>query len=396
MEVKNYTSSLVDDISKLSITNQQKSNTKPNTYLKGLPVLYMNKGVIVSGAAIGDDISEPLKCSWYNNLVRIATIGDGSCFIHAVLKGYFKPYQEDNRASARLNFVANLRRDFAIYLSYADENYPGQSIWSTTARGSFPRLLMQQLLNESSLGYLHIDYSLPGLQRLFNSYNNLGDEIYSFISDALQIDVYVLKITKEDIFPHSHTSHPNTRRNAVIIVGNMLHYEVLAINTPRGLQTLFPPNDPFLQVVKDKFIGDRDYEINSIPFDPDQEFIKSFVSTLIVDGELVRADLFTILPPTDPFTITLLRLWPEISLYISNNEGTSVMEELQNILNKAVEQKTISSETYNTIIVNIRNKVFIGGAHDIAEVLTSLFEDKFITDEQLSSMMFLHEHQELL
>ena len=50
------------------------------------------------------------------NLVRIRTDMDGSCFFHAIAKGYFKPYIMGKIGDKKLNrkeFVRNLRKDLS-------------------------------------------------------------------------------------------------------------------------------------------------------------------------------------------------------------------------------------------------------------------------------------------
>ena len=314
--VRENINDVTDKFSKISLISSNK-----DTYLRSLPVTYLENQRIIFGPAKGDDVSLPLKCTWYNDLVRIATIGDGSCFVHAILKGFYKPYQENNLASSRLDLAAKIRRDLAIYLSYPDNKYPNLTLWDTTAKGSFPRILMQQIANESLVEVIRADFSLFGLQRLFNSYSTLGEESYSFISDSLDIDVYIFRATSEDIYPHSHTRKPEISRNAVVIIGNTSHYEVVGLNTPQGIQTLFAPDDPFLRSVIERYIGGGSFAdiINITPYDPEQTFIVEFANTLVQNGEIIRPDLFNILSEKDPFIIMTKRLLPQILEYSRNN-----------------------------------------------------------------------------
>ena len=134
-----------------------------------LPVVHTNKqNNLINGPAVNDDTYAPLTCSWYDNLVRIATIGDGSCFIHAVLKGFFREYQENNNARFRFELAMKMRRDLGIALGLNNPKYPDHTYWETANKGSFPRLLMQELMDENLIGILDTDYSIYGLQRLFN------------------------------------------------------------------------------------------------------------------------------------------------------------------------------------------------------------------------------------
>ena len=75
--------------------------------------------------AHGDDGVEPLpQCYWYRNVVRIGTIGDGSCFFHAVLKAGSPEYQKNNSYNVRTKHAFLLRRDLAYLLTLPNPRYP--------------------------------------------------------------------------------------------------------------------------------------------------------------------------------------------------------------------------------------------------------------------------------
>lgn len=284
--------------------------------LPWLAVSYTEKnGRIVQGPAFNDDTYAPLTCKWYDDLVRIATIGDGSCFIHSVLKAFYREYQENNNAKFRLDLAARVRRDLAFVLGLENPQYPGHTYWETSAKGAFPRMVMQQINNEELIKDLRVDYSISGLKYLFNSHSQLGDEVYTFVADAMNIDIYVLRATRENLYPHYHTRNPNVIRNGIVIIGNMYHYEVLGVNTAEGFQTVFPPNDPFLEAMTKVFIGDGSFNdiINMIPYDPNETFADNFVEAFTTNTGLHIPNVINeIFPPDDPFRIELERLMPII------------------------------------------------------------------------------------
>jgi hypothetical protein len=302
------------NLSKPIKTTKPIKSTKP-AKLKWLPVSYMTGGGnVVEGAAWNDDTYAPLTCTWYDNLVRIATIGEGSCFIHSVLKAMYPPYQENNDASTRLEMAAAVRRDLAWLLGNENPKYPGHSYWETSGQGSFPRMVMQQIINENLIEDIGVDYSLSGLQYLFNSLSYLGNEVYAYVADALNIDIYVLLATQVDLQPIFSSRRPEIIRDAIVIIGNTEHYEVLAVSIHDEFQTVFPPDDPFVTVLTEVFISDFSDIINAIPYDPDAVFINDILNTFTIDGT------FTIPPVTyeifpheiDPFRKQLDRLLPQI------------------------------------------------------------------------------------
>lgn len=212
-------------------------------------ITYIPRGVV----AAGDDTYEPVVCTWYpGKVVRIATIGDGSCFFHAVLKGYDQVYQENNEAAFRVELVAKLRRDLAAILGAGDPENPDPegTYYDTAVDGHFLDLAQQQRENPELIRTMGVDFSLEGLQALFNSNQDVGEEVYKFVSEMLGVDIYVLRGTKKDLFPHSNTSTMGELKRSVIIMGNTYHYEVIGIDTPEGFQTMFPSDHPFLVALR--------------------------------------------------------------------------------------------------------------------------------------------------
>ncbi len=220
------------------------------------------RSVIPRGrVAAGDDTYEVVNCTWYpGQVVRIATIGDGSCFFHAVLKGYDPVYQNNNEAAFRLELVSNLRRDLAAALELEDPKNPGKSYYETAANGQFVTMADQQRLNPALITQLKVDFTLKGLQALLNSDMDIGDEIYQYVSEMLGVDVYVLRGTRNDLWPHLNTSRQGQMKASVVIMGNMNHYEVIGLSTNEGFQTLFISDHPFLVALRQKFLDEQGYK----------------------------------------------------------------------------------------------------------------------------------------
>jgi SAM-dependent methyltransferase len=263
----------------------------------------------------GDDNSLPIRCSWSNDLYRIATIGDGNCFVHSLLKSFYRPYQENGDYRYRVDMAKKIRRDLALILTEENPDYPGHTYWSTTGNGALPRLTMQEVLDPNIIEAYNVDYSVAGIQRLLNSNRFLGNETYSLVADVFNLDVYILQATADELYPQTNTlySHPANRpRNAVIIMGDGNHFEVIALRTPTGLQTIFPPGDPFLQTLNGVF-----KEVNACDnqgvYDPDETFIKDVTDTFLVDGgQIPWASIEEIFREDDYFRLDMERLFPTV------------------------------------------------------------------------------------
>ena len=327
----------VSEFIPVSINNMSESNPYKirDNILNSLSVnaTYQRGNGIINGPAINDDTYAPLKCSWYNDVVRIATIGDGSCFIHSALKGFYPPYQENNNARYRINLTREIRRDLAVSLGTPDPKHPNYIYWETANRGQFQNLLMQEIISEildeidyntkgfplgnNLLNTLRVDYSLNGLMYLFNSESYLGDEVFDFVANIFNIDIYIVLATPSDIKPIRYSQLPGVQRNAIVITGNTYHYETVAIDTNEGLQTVFGPEDPFLLALQKLFIeGGSKQEF--VEFDPDENFIENFITNFTVDGKFLineaEVKIDQIFPPDreDPFSLTFHRLKDQI------------------------------------------------------------------------------------
>jgi hypothetical protein len=200
------------------------------------------------------DTYEKVIVTWYPNekVVRIGAIGDGSCFVHAIMNAYYPPYQNNADNKFRRRFVSMLRRDLAYTLQMEHDFMPGVTFWHTAANGAFATIYEQQLLAKE-LGEDFgggIDYSMEGLQKLFNSTLPLGDEIYKYISDMLGIDVYVMRLTNKDLYVHLNTAEKGLERKVVVISGNGMHYETVGIERGGLFQTLYEQTDPFILALR--------------------------------------------------------------------------------------------------------------------------------------------------
>ncbi len=282
-----------------------------------LPSLHVGTGVEDDEPAIGDDEYVPVTCTWYDNLVRIATIGDGSCFIHSILKACYSEYQNNNSVGIRDMLAKTTRLDLAMMLNIENPKYPGHTYWETAANGAFPRLLMQEIKDPSLLGLLEVDYSIVGLQRLFNSMAFLGDECYGYVADVIDYDICVLRGTIDDLHVHLITHHPSNPRPCLVIVGNGIHYEVIAEDTADGFKTIFESDHPFITG-----IINRSDTIDNTVYDPDTAFVNNFYQTFknkttgIVD---FPQQIYTMFEDPNPFIVCVERNFDAIQQYHITN-----------------------------------------------------------------------------
>jgi len=200
-----------------------------------------------------DDQVQQLNLSWYsaNPVVRIGCIGDGSCFFHAVLKSFYRPYGINSDRNMRIDIVKQWRLELSKLLSQQDPVNPGRTYYQTTGNGQ-----LVELYNQQKQGLmLEVDYSLSGMQQLLaNNKLPVGNEVYTFVSDRIGLNIYVMSAAPTELRYIFDTVRANPNWPSIVITGNDNHYEVVGAvsQTDSGqfIQTVFFNHDDFLLALK--------------------------------------------------------------------------------------------------------------------------------------------------
>jgi SAM-dependent methyltransferase len=269
-----------------------------------------------------DDTYAPVECTWFTDVVRITTIGDGSCFIHAVLKAFDGAYQSNQKLNFRTNRVQAVRRDLAIKLGDPDPEYPAHTYWDTIGDSGLVINTMRQLNDDEQIRDADAMYTLSGMQRLFNSTQYLGDEVYTFVAQMMGIDIFILSGKAHDIERHLTTHRTGINRPTIFVVatGNLLtgdkscgHYETIGIMTDQGIQTVFDHDHPFVQALIAQY-EDGALSFVHRAFDPDQVFVREFGLIFSEDSNLVQTTrkMRHVFDPSDPFVLSVNRLYPDL------------------------------------------------------------------------------------
>lgn len=181
---------------------------------------------------------ENIQCSWYTEypVVRLGTIGDGTCLFHAILQGYNPDYQ--TAVSKRQAYAARLRIALAEFITLQDPEVPGKSFYASAGDGGVADVI-----------------PLEALQTLLRGTAYLGDETYALIGLCLGVNIYVVRATGTDLHKYTSYIHPMRRQWTVVVNGTVNHYETVGLRTPEGIQTAFVPEDPFLRALDAKAPG---------------------------------------------------------------------------------------------------------------------------------------------
>jgi hypothetical protein len=206
---------------------------------------------------IMEDTYKVLVTPWTEErVVRIGTIGEGSCFFHAYVKGYYGPYQDSTDSRWKMNFIANLRRDLGYGLSTIDDNWDG-NVGSPT----YPDYLPEEertYYNKYFATFGEIDPSLS-LNVLSRNISNpsfcVGDEVYQYVADILGIGLIVFELNEYGLrLSRKYNNSSNFDHKYVCVINVPGHYELIGverdINGEMLFQTIFDENDEFIQNIE--------------------------------------------------------------------------------------------------------------------------------------------------
>lgn len=182
------------------------------------------------------------------DLIRIRTDADGSCFFHAICKAFFNPYimgKINDETLNRREFVQNLRADLSKMLSTkvnpSDKN--SKTYYETLSKGELPNIAKNMS-----------EYSLENMQKELDSNAPISNIYNEFISDQLNIDLYILDSIKRDVYM---TGTDDTilykNRYSVVLLYLPGHYELVGLmHSNSTVETYFPPDSSFILRIRER------------------------------------------------------------------------------------------------------------------------------------------------
>ena len=175
----------------------------------------------------------------YPGLVKIETIGDGSCLFHAILRAYGLDYFNTKNIHARQLYAKQLRHELADLLIKINP-YTGRSYYDSLHNGT---------LREFSENVK--EYSLYNMYNELRSNSAVGNVYHELISNYLNLDIYLIDILKGDVYPT--TSDLNClykNRNSIFIAVVPGHFEVIGVKDACGSIGTHFGQHPFVDTVR--------------------------------------------------------------------------------------------------------------------------------------------------
>lgn len=216
---------------------QEKYNVTPSESMRKTKILELQ--ALSVSARGGDDQIEVLDCLVFGKPVyRIATIGDGNCFIHALAKALYIPYRLKSYIE-RKEFAQKFREELANLL-VKKTLFEGEEFywWERIGHGTLVGTYLDWL---ASLKESLLDTSIEGLTKHFDSNDWLDNKVYEFIAEVLKVNVLVyLGHTGENCLEFiNFTNCGVPDAPVIVIIGNKTHYEPLGVEDNGLLRTLF-------------------------------------------------------------------------------------------------------------------------------------------------------------
>lgn len=219
---------------------------------------------------IGPNCILGFNTSLYFDLVRIGTIGDGSCFLHACIYSMYKKYRHLNNIQ-KSKLITKVRRLMADKITMTD--------WKTIGCGEVAKndfLIYLRKLIENLYTTIDTDFICSFLNKNFSldnkvdgklgiivdqaitlAYEQFVDNIRSstfwidismieIISDILDRDIHILEDTTGQPYRFGGKSHIKHRLSLVVLWVDRSHYEAVGKVVDDIIITEFGPRDPLI------------------------------------------------------------------------------------------------------------------------------------------------------
>lgn len=164
----------------------------------------------------------------------ITTIGDGSCFLHAILGCCSAPYQKANKKGKQI-LVQQLRHDLAEIL---DVKLGEKNFYQRLSRGQIEEIA-------ENVKEMKKDY----MQAHLKSGQWLNGNYLELISILLNLNIVIISAENKAIYPTGDKEIYFQHRHTIFInYYDQAHFESIGIVTEEGIKTLFHRDS---KIVKD-------------------------------------------------------------------------------------------------------------------------------------------------
>jgi hypothetical protein len=170
-------------------------------------------------------------------LHSIPTIGDGSCFLHAVI-GAISPCYKFSSHGEKIRLVRQMRKELSLLID--EKNRDGKTYYEILSRG--------QLKNLSE----HLDeVKLENMKKFLDSNSWFSHLYVEFISEVFEIDIYIVDYNTKRLYNLGDDELFYKDRNSIIIGYDGCHFETLSVLCSKGKKrTYFSGRSPVILKLK--------------------------------------------------------------------------------------------------------------------------------------------------
>jgi hypothetical protein len=163
-------------------------------------------------------------------LVQFSTIGDGSCFVHAILLSYSKLYRALN-IQEKMEYVKNIRQEAANLLD---------SVYNELGKGELSKMGLND--NEFTLSYL---------KGKLASKTAIGHEFIEYLSNYFNRDIYILDQKTQDVYQLTDERIHQSRPSIVIVYCNN-HYELIGCEIDGKIHTYWSSTSSLIKYLQER------------------------------------------------------------------------------------------------------------------------------------------------
>ena len=193
-------------------------------------------------------------------LVRIVTLGDGSCLLHAIVNGYYLPYRTStDKQQVLQSLISTLRKEMSQKLSAIDpcDDEGKFTYYQTINNGYLPQ------------GSKEIpEFTLDNMVRCLDSHQTLGTGYLDLISRLLNRDLYIISERTQDLYVTDELPYIITGKRSAVIVywDGFNHYELVALKNSQGtFDTHFKASNPLIEFLYSRYLNITARSSSAIP-----------------------------------------------------------------------------------------------------------------------------------
>lgn len=169
-------------------------------------------------------------------LRRIPTLGDGSCFLHAVLRCIWSDYK-DLSTSEKLRVVCEVRQELSDLID--KKGTDGTSYYDRLSRGEL-----------KDLSKSFSETQLEEMKRFLKSSEYFTHLYLEFISEVFEIDIYIIDYKSMNLYNHGDNELFYKDRNSIAVGYDekRSHFEALEVEIrPGKFETFFEPDSNIIR-----------------------------------------------------------------------------------------------------------------------------------------------------